>query len=127
MFFDAAKLLAQELELAKLELQQDIERTKAYIALLMIGGALATMGLVFLLVMAAFLLNAGTRLPLWACFGIIGGVIFVLGAVLLVTAKTKNARIDFIPQRSAEAIKEDFECISSSIKTSKSANRPAPH
>ena len=124
---DAAKLLAQELELAKLELQEDIQRTKALFALLMIGGALAALGLLFLLVMAAFLLNAGMRLPLWACFGIIGGVIFVLSGVFLITARIKNAKVDFVPQRSAEAVKEDFEWISSSIKTSKSANKPAPH
>jgi uncharacterized membrane protein YqjE len=127
IFLDATKLLAQELELAKLELQEDIQRTKAFIGLLMVGGALAAIGLVFLLAMAAFLLNAGTHLPLWACFGIIGGVIFVLGAVFLITAKMRNVKVDFIPQRSAEAVKEDFEWIQSSIKTSKSANRPAPH
>jgi len=127
ILLDAAKLLAQELELAKIELQEDIRRTKAYIGLFMIGGALATTGLLFLLVMAVFLLNAGTPLPLWACFGIIGGVVFVLGAVFLIAGRMRNAKVDFIPQRSAEAVKEDFEWISPSIKTSKSANRPAPH
>jgi len=43
IFIDVAKLLAQELELAKLELQ-DIRHTKAYFALIILGGSIATMG-----------------------------------------------------------------------------------
>ena len=38
IFIDIAKLLAQELELAKLELQEDLRRTKAYFALVILGG-----------------------------------------------------------------------------------------
>ena len=64
IFIDVAKLLAQELELAKLELQEDIRRTKAYFALIILGGSIATMGLLLMLLMAAFLLNAATKLPL---------------------------------------------------------------
>jgi len=124
---DAAKLLAQELELAKLELQEDLRRTTAYFALMIFGGSIAAMGLLMLLLMAAFLLNADIKLPLWVCFGIIGGVTFLVGGGLMIAAKIRNAKIDFIPQRSAEAVKEDFEWISSSIKTSKNENRPAQH
>ena len=50
-----------------------------------------------------------------------------MGCALVIAAKVKNAKIDFIPQRSAEAVKEDFEWISSSIKTSKSGNKLAQH
>ncbi len=53
---------------------------------------------------------------------------FLVGGGLVIVAKVKNTRVDFIPQRSAEAVKEDFEWISSSInKTSKSGNKPAQH
>jgi hypothetical protein len=77
--------------------------------------------------MAAFLLNADIKPPLWACFGIIGGVTFFVGGALVIAAKVKNTKVDFVPQRSAEAIKEDFQWISSSIKASKSENKPAQH
>jgi len=127
IFIDVAKLLGQELELAKLELQEDLQRTKAYLSFLIFGGAIAAMGLLMMLIMAALLLNAGFKLPLWACFGIVGGLTFLGGGLLVVAAKTKNGKVDFIPQRSAEAIKEDFKWISSSIKTSKIGNKLAPH
>jgi uncharacterized membrane protein YqjE len=127
IFIDVAKLLAQELELAKLKLQEELRRTKTYFALIILGGSIAAMGLLMMLLMAAFLLNANVKLALWACFGIIGGVTFVVGGALVIAAKVKNTRVDFVPQRSAEAVKEDFEWISSSIKTSKSGNKPAQH
>jgi len=127
IFIDVTKLVAQELELAKLELQADIRRTKAYFALMILGGFIAGMGLLILLVMAAHLLNSGTKLPLWVCFGIVGGTTLLVGGVLLIVAKIKNSKIDFIPQRSAEAVKEDLEWIRSSIKTSRIEQKPGPH
>jgi uncharacterized membrane protein YqjE len=127
IFVDVAKLFAQELELAKLELQEDIRRVKVYFALLILGVSIAAMGLLMILVMAAFLLNTGTILPLWACFGIVGGITFLIGGIFLLTAKNKNSKVDFIPQRAAEAVKEDFEWISSSIKTSKIGNKLGQH
>jgi len=127
IFIDVTKLLGQELELAKLGLQEDIRRSKAYFAFLIFGGAIAAMGLLMMLFMAAFLLNAGLKLPLWGCFGIVGGLTFLVGGLLVVAAKIKNPIVDFSPQRSAEAIKEDFEWISSSIKTSKIGNKLGPH
>ena len=127
IFIDVAKLFAQELELAKLELQEDLRRTKAYFALLILGGSVAAMGLLMMLLMGAFLLNADIKLPLWACFGVIGGVTFLVGGALVIAAKVENTKVDFVPQRSAEAVKEDFEWISSSIKTSKSGNKPAQY
>ena len=126
IFIDVAKLLAQELELAKLKLQEELRQTKAYFALVILGGFIAAMGLLMMLLMAVFLLNADVKLPLWECFGI-GGVTFFVGGGLVIAAKVKNTKVDFVPQPSAEAVKEDFEWISSSIKTSKSGNKPAQH
>ncbi len=38
IFIDVAKLLAQELELAKLKLQEELRQAKAYFALVILGG-----------------------------------------------------------------------------------------
>jgi Putative Actinobacterial Holin-X, holin superfamily III len=127
IFIDVAKLLAQELELAKLKLQEELRQAKAYFALVILVGFIAAMGLLMMLLMAVFLLNADVKLPLWECFGIIGGVTFFVGGGLVIAAKVKKTKVDFVPQPSAEAVKEDFEWISSSIKTSKSGNKPAQH
>jgi hypothetical protein len=127
IFIDATKLLAEELQLAKLKLKADLQRAKVSFVLLILGGLTAAMGLLMILVMAAFILNVTLNLPLWACFGIIGAGMLFLGGVLLMAAKLKSAQVDFIPQRSTEAVKEDFQWIRSSIKTSKIANEPGRH
>ena len=64
IFIDVAKLVPQELELAKLKLQEELRQAKAYFVLVILGGFIAAMGLLMMLLMAAFLLNAATKLPL---------------------------------------------------------------
>ena len=41
---DVAQLFAQEIELAKLEVREDIRAAKAFIGLLVLGGSIAAMG-----------------------------------------------------------------------------------
>jgi hypothetical protein len=43
------------------------------------------------------LVNNATALPLWACYGIVGGLFAVVGGVLLVLGKQKMARLHVVP------------------------------
>lgn len=124
---DVAQLFAHEIELAKLELKEDIRATKAFVGFLVVGASIAAMGFFMILVMLAYLLNAKTILPLWGCFGIVGGGTFLVGAAFLMWSNHKKATVDFIPQRATEAVKEDIGWISSSIRTSQSGNRHERH
>jgi len=124
---DTAQLFAHELELAKLELQEDIRNTKVFIGFLLFGLAIASMGFLMILMLFAYLINATTIIPLWGCFGIVGGITLLIGAAFLVWGINRKPDIDLIPQRAAEAVKEDIEWISSSIKTSRIAKKHAPH
>jgi len=127
IFTDAARLISLELDLARIDVWEDIRRAQEFFTLLLLGLTIAALGLAMLLVMAVFLVNVATALPLWACFGIIGGITFVLGAAFLMWANSKKAGVDFIPQRIAEAVKQDIQWISSSIKTSRIGKKPEPH
>jgi Putative Actinobacterial Holin-X, holin superfamily III len=124
---DAAQLLAHELELAKLEMQSEIRSVKASIGFLLLGLSIATIGLLLILVMLAYLLSANTGVPLWGSFGIIGIVTFLSGVGFVIWANSKKAEVDLIPQRAAEAVKEDIKWIRSSIKTSRTGKKPVPH
>ena len=126
IFTDAARLFALELDLARIDIWEDIRRAQEFFTLLMVGLTIAAIGVALVLVMAVFLVNAGTALPLWLCFGIIGGITFVVGAAFIIWANAKRAHVDFIPQRIAEAVKEDIQWISSSIKTSKIEKKHEP-
>ena len=72
-------------------------------------------------------MDATTIVPLWGCFGIIGGVSLLIGAAFLVWGISRKSDVDLIPQRAAEAVKEDIKWISSSIKISRIEQKPAPH
>jgi uncharacterized membrane protein YqjE len=124
---DVTQLFYQEIQLAKLEIRDDIRAAKAFLIWLVLGLTIALIGVVMLFVMFVYVIYENSRLPLWASYGIIAAVAIVIGAVLMLMAKRKTAKVDFIPQRATEAVKEDIGWISSSIKTSSSANRHAPH
>lgn len=97
---DAKELLRQEVALAKLEVQYELRKAKTKAIALGTGIGVCTLGGVFLLLMLVHVLVAFTSVPLWGCYGIVGGPLVVLGGVLLVTGKTKGDGLDVLPPRS---------------------------
>jgi hypothetical protein len=61
--------------------------------------------------MLVHLLNALTGLPLWACYGIVGGVCAIVGVVLLYRGKQQMSQIDMVPQQTVETMKENVRWI----------------
>jgi len=103
---DAKELLLQEVALTKLEAQYELRKAKTAAIALDIGiGTIATGG-ILLMLMLVHVLDALTVVPLWGCYGIVGGVLVVLGGVLLAAGKTKAEEVDVVPQRTVERIKE---------------------
>ncbi|MGH7845198.1 MAG: phage holin family protein [Candidatus Binatia bacterium] len=107
ILLDAKELFAHELQLAKLEVRQDIRQTKTAVAALCVG--LGTLGIGITMIMFALvhLIAVSTGLALWQCYGLVGVLICVIGFGLLMLAKKKAGDVDFIPEKTAEAVKED--------------------
>jgi hypothetical protein len=108
---DAKQLLRQELALAKHEIREEARKTKAALMSLGVGIGLAAIGGLLLIFMLVYGLNALTDLPLWACYGIVGGVFAVAGLILLYQGKNKMAQIDVVPQLTVETMKENVRWI----------------
>lgn len=108
---DAKQLLRQELALAKHEIRDEVRKTKAAVMSLGIGIGMAAIGGFLLTFMLVYGLNALTGLPLWACYGIIGGMFVVIGVVLLYLGKNKMARIDVVPPLTVATMKENVRWI----------------
>lgn len=104
---DAKALLQQELLLAKHEVREELNKTKQAVISLGIGIAVATLGVILLTFMLVYLLEALTPLPLWGCYGIIGGLFALVGGILLYLGKTKASEIDVVPQGTMETLKEN--------------------
>jgi hypothetical protein len=108
---DAKELLRQELALAKHEIREDLRKTKMAMLSLGIGIGVAAIGGLLLILMLVHLLNALAGLPLWACYGIVGGLLLIMGGVLFLIAKHTIARIDVVPPQTVETMKENVQWI----------------
>jgi pilus assembly protein TadC len=110
---DAQALLKQQLALFRTEMKQDIKRTKQALVSLVIGLALVSVGGTLLCFMAVYVLaSAFPQLPLWACFGIVGGALTIGGGLAFYLALKQFQEFNPLPDESAQALKENVQWIS---------------
>lgn len=110
---DAQTLIKQELALAKSEVTEEIHKTKEAAISLGVGVLIAGLGAFLLMFMLVHLLNWATdnRIPLWGCFGIVGGVLTAIGAIMLFVGKNEAEKINLVPKQTAETMKENVQWI----------------
>jgi Putative Actinobacterial Holin-X, holin superfamily III len=112
---DAKVLLQQELALAKQEIRAELRSMVRAGLFLGIGAGIAAIGGLLLILMLVHLLHALTALPLWACYGIVGGLFGIGGVALLVIGKQKLAHLDLVPQDTVETMKENVAWIKKQV------------
>lgn len=108
---DVKQLIRQELALAKHEIHGEIRKTTGALVALGIGIGLAALGGLLLVITLVHLLNALTPLPLWACYGIVGGVCAIIGFIMLYRGKQQISQIDIVPQHTVATMKENARWI----------------
>jgi hypothetical protein len=110
---DIQNLVRQEISLARQEMRQEWEKTKTAIGSMAIGAGMLAFSSILLVFMLVYLLNwlTSDRIPLWGCFGIIGGVIAAVGVCLLLFGKQRASEIHVVPPRTAETLKENVQWI----------------
>jgi Putative Actinobacterial Holin-X, holin superfamily III len=111
LMHDARVLLRQEVALATHEVRTELRTIMRAVMSLGIGAGLAAVGGWLLILMLVHLLRALTVLPLWACYGIVGGLFAVVGGVLLVLGKQKLARLHLVPQGTVETMKDNAQWV----------------
>ena len=87
---DAIELLISQLTLTKLEFQREFAKAKAAAVLVAIGIGIGLVGVISLVFMAVHLLATFSVVPLWGCFGIVGGVLVLFGALMATSGRVKN-------------------------------------
>lgn len=105
---DIETLIGQHLDLLKSELKQEIVKARdaavgisAGAGAVAVGGALGTLALVHLL-------QRVTRLPLWACYGAVGGSLGLLGAASITAGVRRASDLSLVPRQTAEVLKEEL-------------------
>lgn len=113
---DLQRLIKAQIALAKLELQQS-GRAAGKTGIFLVGAlSMAAMGGIFLLVTIAFALVA-LGLPVWAGFGIVTLVLFLIAAVLGLIGKKESAKITG-PDRTIAQIEQTKSAITSALEQS---------
>lgn len=107
---DAQHLIEQQFAMFRQELRDDLRKSKEAALSLAVGVGLVQAGGVLALLMLALLLHeAVPALPLWACYGIPGGVLVVLGWVLMRAGVRKFESFNPLSDQAAEAFKETMQ------------------
>jgi hypothetical protein len=106
---DAKDLLLHEFTMAKLEMKDELNKTKTAAVSLAIGAGISTVGGLLLILMLVHLLAALTPIPLWGSYGIIGAVLLLIGVILLMRGKHTAEQIDIVPPKTAATLKENAQ------------------
>ena len=115
---DARDLLLQEFTMAKLEVQDELRKTKAAAISLGIGMSIAAVGGLLLILMLVHLLHALTLLPLWGCYGLVGGVLLLAGLLVLFKGKQAAEEIAVVPE-TVETLKENAKWLKNQTTSSR--------
>ena len=126
LMHDAQRLLQQEVALAKYEIRVETRKIILAVMALGLGIVIAAVGGGLLILMLVHLLHTLTVLPLWACYGIIGGLFAVVGIVLLVLGKQKLARIHLIPQETVGTMRENVQWVREQVTANGTSKSSSP-
>jgi uncharacterized membrane protein YqjE len=107
---DVQELVRQEINLARTEVKQEWDKAKTAAGALMAGMVLLAVGGVLLCFMLVYLIHF-FGVPLWGCFGIVGGVFTLVGLVLTGMGYSQANRINVIPPQTAQTLKENVQWI----------------
>lgn len=102
---ETAALIRKEAELAKAEMSEKASQAMRGAISLAAGGAIALIGLVFLLWAAVYAL--ALWLPTWAAALIVGLVVAIVGLVMLQSGRSKLSAENLQPKRTIETLKDD--------------------
>jgi hypothetical protein len=103
---DVQTLIRQELQLARSEMRQEWEKTKTAAGTMAAGASLLTVaGLLICFALVHLLAYLAPGLSLWACFGIIGVALGLIGGILVGAGRAKASDINVIPPQTAETLR----------------------
>ncbi len=119
---DAQKLVRQEVALARCEIAETADKAKTGVALLSSALAVCGVGGVFLGFMLVKVLHQ-LLLPNheWACFGIVGVVVALVGGALFLCGREKIKEVHLSLPQTAETLRADAQAVGAAVSEGRSA------
>jgi tetrahydromethanopterin S-methyltransferase subunit D len=107
---DAQQLIGQQLTMFRQEIRDDLRKSRDAVLALAAGVGISLVGGVLVLIMLPLLLRwVVPELPLWVCFGIVGGVLAAIGGVLVYAGVKKFESFNPLSDQSFKAFKENLK------------------
>lgn len=107
---DAMRLVQQQLKMFAAEARDDFRKARDAAYPMLMGMGLAAIGVLLLGASVALLLNwAFPTLPMWASFGLVGGLLAAGGGIVCYGGKKQFETNNPLPDRSAQALKENVQ------------------
>jgi hypothetical protein len=114
---DIQELVEKQVRLARHDLETGLQKVKSASLLAAAGAVVLVPGLVLLAAMAALGLHwlgspPGTdtaTIPLWVCFGLVGGAFILAGGGLILAGSNKVSSQNALPAQSVKALEENLE------------------
>ena len=107
---DAQELITQQFDLVRAEIKDEVRKVKEAGVALAVGLMLVVPGCFMLCMMIPQLLNwLVPALPLWACYGIVGGAVVAVGVVSLYMGARKLGTLNPMASQSMAALKENVK------------------
>jgi len=108
---DAQDLVRQEVTLAKVEIGQELRKTKEAALSVLAGVAFLVLGAIFLLLMVVYLISwaTGGNIPVWGSYAIVGGVLALIGAILVYSGRNRAEKIHLVPKQTVETLRENMQ------------------
>jgi len=106
---DAEELLLHEVTMAKLEVQDELRKTKTAAVSVGVGIGIAAVGALLLILMLVHLLHVCTAIPLWGCYGSVGGVLAGVGVGFFIASQKAAEKIELAPRQAVETLKENAQ------------------
>ncbi|MFN0017655.1 MAG: phage holin family protein [Pirellulaceae bacterium] len=105
---DAQELIQQQLALFRAEIKDDFRKTLGILIAIVSGAFMVAVGGALLCFMLVYLLNSvAPALPLWGCFGIVGGSVALIGGIVAYAAVARFKTFNPLPDESVQALKEN--------------------
>ena len=104
---DVGELIHSEVQLARTEIVGDLAVVGRASGYLIAGGAIAYLGVAFVLVAVMFAL--GFLMPPWLAALIVGVVVLAIGGILAWVGYKRLKTVNPVPERTIDTLREDVE------------------
>ena len=112
---DAERLVGQHAALVREEIRDGLGPAPAALAAIGAGAGLVAAGGVLGTLMVVHGLHRSTRIPLWGCYGLVGGALAAAGCGLVAAGTRRAAGIRLVPRETIAALREDISWLKDQI------------